>query len=166
VGRLEHVDGRLLYMPPCGDLQQDTTTDVVITLGTWVRGHQDYVLGTNEAGMRLGGSTRAADAAVWKRADLGAYTGGLRRIAPILAVEVAGPEAGDTEAALREKAAWCLGVGVEVVWIVLAERAEILVIRSGGESRLSRGERVPAHPSLPDLEPLVDELFVQIDARR
>ena len=32
-GRLEYVDGRLLFMPPCGDLQQDTVADVVITLG-------------------------------------------------------------------------------------------------------------------------------------
>jgi len=36
VGRLEYVDGRLLYMPPCRDFQQDTATDVVITIGEWV----------------------------------------------------------------------------------------------------------------------------------
>lgn len=166
VGRLEHVNGRLLYMPPSGDLQQDTTTDVVVTLGVWVRAHRDYVLGTNEAGMRLGGATRAADAAVWRRADLGAYSGGLRRVAPVLAVEVAGPEEGDTEAALRDKAAWYLGVGVDVVWIVLAERGEVLVITAGGESRFSRGDRLAPHASLPDLAPLVDELFSQIDAKR
>src|SRR5215210_5945637 len=62
-GRLEYVDGRLLFMPPCGDLQQDTVTDVVITLGAWIRSHPEFVLGTNEAGMRLQGATRAADAA-------------------------------------------------------------------------------------------------------
>lgn len=75
-GRLEYVDGRLLYAPPCGDEQQDTVTDVVITLGSWVRAHAEFVLGSNEAGMRLLGATRAADAAIWKRADTGAYTGG------------------------------------------------------------------------------------------
>lgn len=166
LGRLEHVDGRLLYMPPSGDLQQDTTTDVVITLGAWVRAHPDYVLGTNEAGMRLAGATRAADAALWRRAELGAYTGGLRRVPPALAVEVAGPEEGDTEAALRDKASWYLGVGVEVVWILLADRREILVVDPEGESRLCRGERVPPRSSLPGLTPLVDELFVQVDARR
>jgi len=40
VGRLEYVDGRLLFMPPCGDFQQDTVTDVAITLGAWVRRHR------------------------------------------------------------------------------------------------------------------------------
>jgi len=34
-GRLEYVNGRLLYMPPCGALQQDTVTDVVATLAAW-----------------------------------------------------------------------------------------------------------------------------------
>src|SRR5262245_7878991 len=100
-GRLEYVDGRLLYLPPCGDRQQDTVTDVVITLGGRVRTQQAFVLGTNEAGMRLAGATRAADAAIWRRADLGAYTGGLRRTPPVLAVEVAGRD--ESEALLREK---------------------------------------------------------------
>ena len=106
VGRLEYVDGRLLFMPPCGDFQQDTVTDVVITLGAWVRRHREFVLGTNEAGMRLGDATRAADAAIWRRSDLGAYDGGLRRVPPVLAVEVAGADGGDSEEALREKAKW------------------------------------------------------------
>ena len=33
-GRLEFFEGRLLYMPPCGDVQQDTVTDVVISAET------------------------------------------------------------------------------------------------------------------------------------
>jgi hypothetical protein len=70
VGRLEWLDGRLLYMPPCGDLQQASVTDVVVTLGSWVRAHPGFFLGTNEAGMRLGGATRAADAAIWRRSDV------------------------------------------------------------------------------------------------
>jgi hypothetical protein len=32
-GRLECVEGRLLFLPPSGDAQQDVVTDVVITLG-------------------------------------------------------------------------------------------------------------------------------------
>jgi Uma2 family endonuclease len=88
-GRLEYVEGRLLFAPPCGDTQQDTVTDVVVTLGTWVRAHPEFVLGTNEAGMHLGGATRAADAAIWRVADLGAYHGGIRRVPPVLTVEVA-----------------------------------------------------------------------------
>ena len=67
-GRLELFEGRLLYMPPCGGLQQETVADVVLALGAWIRsGHPEFVLGTNEAGMRLLGATRAADAAIWRR---------------------------------------------------------------------------------------------------
>ena len=98
-GRLEFVDGRLWYMPPCGDEPQDTVADVVITLGGWVRKHPEFVLGNHEAGMRLGGATRGADAAIWRRSDVGARTGGLRRHPPVLAVEVAGVD--DRETYLR-----------------------------------------------------------------
>ena len=46
-GRLEWVGGRLLWMPPCGDEQQDTVADVVGTLIAWVRAHPEFVVGTN-----------------------------------------------------------------------------------------------------------------------
>ena len=59
-GRLEWVGGRLLYMPPCGDRQQYTVADVVATLIIWVRAHPEFAVGTNEAGMHLGGDSRAA----------------------------------------------------------------------------------------------------------
>ena len=165
VGRLEYVDGRLLLMPPCGDFQQDTVTDVVITLGAWLRRHPDFVLGTNEAGMRLGDATRAADAAIWRRADLGAYDGRLRRVPPVLAVEVAGADEGDSETALREKAKWYLSVGVSVVWIIFPERRDLLVISSEQESRVSGNEKIQAHPALPELSPKASELFVQVSSR-
>jgi len=161
-GRLEWVDGRLLFMPPSGDLQQDTTTDVVITLGGWVREHPGFVLGTNEAGMRLGGATRAADAAIWRRSDLGSYTGGLRRVPQILAVEVAEATQGDTEELLREKASWYHGVGVEAVWILLPESREAIVSSPGHESRVSGDDRLPEPPGLSGLQPRARELFAQI----
>jgi hypothetical protein len=59
-GRLEFVDGRLLYMP-CGDEQQDTVTDVVITLGSWVRQHSDSYSGPTKPRLQ---EPRAADAAI------------------------------------------------------------------------------------------------------
>ena len=152
-------------MPPCGDFQQDTVTDVVITLGAWVRRHPEFVLGTNEAGMRLGDATRAADAAIWRRADLGAYDGSLRRVPPVLAVEVAGADEGDSETALREKATWYLDVGVSVVWVVFPEQREVLVISSDQEARVSGDEGINAHPALPELRPQASELFVQVSSR-
>jgi len=164
-GSLEYVDGRLLFMPPRGDFQQDTVTDVVITLGAWVRRHPDFVLGTNEAGMRLGDATRAADAAIWWRADLGAYDGRLRRVPPVLAVEIAGADEDDSETALREKAKWYLNVGVSVVWVVFPEQREVLVISSEQEARVSGNEKMQPHPSLPELSPIASELFVQVSSR-
>jgi Uma2 family endonuclease len=164
-GRLEFVNGRLLYMPPCGDEQQDTVTDVVITLGAWVRRNPSYVLGTNEAGMRLSGATRAADAAIWKRADLGKYSGGLRRVAPVLAVEVAGDATSDTEAALREKASWYLGVGVSAVWIVLPESKTVIVVNRNGSEVFGVDARLPPTRELAGLEPAVSDFFVQIGLR-
>ena len=164
-GRLEYVDGRLLFMPPCGDTQQDTVTDVVVTLGTWVRAHPEFVLGTNEAGMHLGGATRAADAALWRVADLGAYRGGLRRVPPVLAIEVAGVD-GDAEADLLAKARWYIENGVAVVWLVLPDSRELIVVSPSERLRLRRGERLPPHPALPGLTPPVDELFMQIERAR
>src|SRR5690606_11242687 len=103
-GRLEYVGGRLCFMPPCADDQQDTAADVATELNLWRRAHEDFVVGTNEAGMKLGDDVRAADAAVWRRSDLGAST--VRRGPPVLAVEIAGRD--DTVAMLREKATWYL----------------------------------------------------------
>jgi Uma2 family endonuclease len=160
-GRLEFVDGRLWYMPPCGDEQQDTVADVVITLGGWVRKHPEFVLGTNEAGMRLGGATRGADAAIWRRSDVGARTGGLRRHPPVLAVEVAGVD--DREAYLRDKARWYFDAGVAIVWLILPDTREVVVLTPDSESRFGQDARLPEHAALPGLAPEVRELFVQLD---
>lgn len=163
-GRLEWVAGRLLFMPPCGELQQYTVTDLVTTLGNWVRSHPEFVVGTNEAGMRLGDDTRAADGAVWRRVDVGAYHGGFCRVPPILAAEVAGRD--ELEEPLREKARWYLAAGVSVVWLLFPEAREVVVITRSGESRHGLGQRIPADPRLCDLAPLVDELFLQILAEK
>src|SRR5438477_13047521 len=63
-GRLEWVGGRLLYMPPCGDRQQDTVADVVVTLGKWVRAHRGSEGRRDGAGMRPGGDPQRHEAAV------------------------------------------------------------------------------------------------------
>lgn len=159
-GRLEFYDGKLLYMPPCSDRQQDTVSDVVVTLGAFVRRVPGFVLGTNEAGMRLGGATRAADAALWRQADLGGYTGGVRRVPPVLAVEVVGED--DGAGALREKARWYLSVGVAVVWLVDPAELSVTVIDSAGERRFAGEAQLPAHAELPGLTPSVRELFFQL----
>src|SRR5437764_3596821 len=102
-GRLEYVDGRLEYMPLSGEIQQRVVTDVVYRLRRWSEGHAGYVVGTNEAGMILGGEVRGADAAIWRSAP---PVPGYARTPPILAVEVLGKD--ETVEMLLEKASWYL----------------------------------------------------------
>jgi Uma2 family endonuclease len=161
-GRLEFVEGRLEYMPPCGGDQQRTAVDVVTVLGTWRRKHPGFVVGSNEAGMLLDGEVRAADAAVWRREDVRPGTE-LPTIAPILAVEVAGRD--DDMASLVEKAKWYLSRGVAVVWLLDPEQRHVSVVTPEGIVDVAWGERVPRHPSLPNLGPEVADLFVQIGPR-
>ena len=85
---------------------------------------------------------------------------GLRFVPPVLAVEVTGRDENERE--LRDKARWYLAAGVPIVWLVLPEVREVVVVTEAGSSRHRSGERLPAHPLLPGLEPTVDELFVQV----
>ena len=162
-GRLEWVAGRLLYMPPCGERQSWTVADLVFTLGHWVRSHPGFVFGTNEPGTLLRDDVRAADAAIWRRAEARPASPGVSRVPPLLAAEVGGRDEGARE--LREKARWYLDVGVGVVWILLPKEREVLVVTPAGESRHQMGERLPPDPRLPGLAPQVEELFSQISAR-
>ena len=110
--------------------------------------------------MILDGETRGADAAVWRRSQVGPSTGRFRRVPPVLAVEVAGED--DDEASLRNKARWYLERGVSTVWILLPETREAIVVRADGESRHRRGETLPEPTGLAGLAARVDALFAQI----
>jgi len=159
-GRLEWVGGRLLYMPPCGGIQQGVSVSVVGILDRWQEEHPDFFVGGNEAGMILGADVRGAEGAVWRRDAVLPLTGRYIRVAPILAVEVGGREEGEPE--LRAKAQWYLGHGVTVVWLVLPTTRDVVVVTAGGESRHGAGERLPPHPALPGLEPAVERFFRQL----
>lgn len=157
-GRVEYLDGRLLFMPPCGEIQQDVCAGVADALLAWGRSRPEFRVGLNEAGMLLRGSTRGADAAVWRRQ--GPSRAGFARVPPILAVEASGAE--EDEAALRDKARWYLDAGVEIVWLVLHETRDVVVLTRAGESRHSVGERLPAHDALEGLAPAVADLFSRL----
>ena len=161
-GRLEYVSGRLLWMPPCGALQQRVSLSVAGVLWEWLRTHPDFVGGSNEAGMLLDGDVRGAEGAVWRRADLPAPTERYVAVAPILAAEVAGRE--EREPQLRDKARWYMARGVIVVWIVLPREREVVVLeRDGSDSRHRPGEHLPPRAELPDLAPAVADFFAQLD---
>lgn len=161
-GRLEWVGGRLFYMPPCGERQQEVVADVVFTLMTWARSHAEFVVGSNDAGMHLGKDTRGADAAVWRRATVGAPGPGFRTVPPVLAVEVAGRDEGLGR--LRRKARWYLDAGVAVVWIVLPEKREVVVLTAAGESAHREGDLLPQPADLVGLTPDPREFFRQLSS--
>ena len=161
-GRLEYVDGRLLWMPPCGMSQQLVAVSATGLIRDWARARRGFLVGGNEAGLLFGNDARGAEAAVWHRDMLGSTeTDAFVRVPPILAVEVAGRQEG--ERTLRAKGRWYLARGVHVVWIVLPRVRAVVVMTSDGETRHAAGEHLPAHPELPDLAPGVDEFFEQLD---
>jgi len=137
--------------------------DVFHVLRSWTEARPGFVVGGNEAGMKLGQDIRAADAAVWRRADVGPSTGRLRHVPPVLAVEVAGQD--EDERPLREKAEWYVRHGVAVVWLVLPESREVIVLRADAECRYATAAQLPEDPRLPGLAPRVDRLFTQLDQR-
>lgn len=159
-GNLEYVDGKLLYMPPCGRRQRVTCIDVGKVLAVWRDLHTAFEVGGNEAGILLEGDVRGADIAVWRRDVLGPIDGRYARVAPVLAVEVKGEL--EEEALLREKAKWYLAHGVEVVWLLLNADARVIVIDADGETTYGLLDHIPPRKSLPDLSPAVSELFRQI----
>ena len=86
--------------------------------------------------------------------------GRFRRVAPILAVEVAGAD--EDEDVLRAKAAWYLHHGVAVVWILLPEARVAIVADATGERRLGVEGTIDERGDLPGLAPRVHALFAQI----
>lgn len=160
-GRLEYLEGRLLYMPPCADYQQDVAMDVAFVLRSWSEAHPEFIVGGNEAGMKLGRDVRAADVAVWRASAATPRSGRVRTVPPVLAVEVSGVD--EEEQALRDKAGWYLTHGVCVVWLVFPEAREVLVLSGAGEARYGLGQRLPSDAQLPSLEPAVAQLFAQIE---
>jgi Uma2 family endonuclease len=93
----------------------------------------------------------------------GAPSAGFPRVAPVLAVEVAGKD--DPPEQLLDKADWYLARGVTVVWILLPRKRSLLVKTSRGTTEVGPGGRVPAHRALPGLTPRVRDLFRQLAPR-
>lgn len=156
-GRLEYVNGRLEFTPPCGEAQQVVAFDIGVDIGIWCRANPGFSAGGNEAGMKLEGDVRAADVGVWRKTEEPAGSG-FRRTPPILAVEVIGKD--DTLALLREKAAWYLAHGVETVWIVDPKEREAHVVTASGSVTVK--DRMPEPASLPGLTPELASFFRQL----
>jgi Uma2 family endonuclease len=135
--------------------------DVAYVLRSWSEQHSEFIVGGNEAGMKLGGDVRAADAAVWRAEGAGERSGRARSVPPLLAVEVAGED--EEERVLGEKARWYLEHGVKLVWLVLPHTREVLVVSSAGTTRFGAGGHLPASELLPGLEPEVARFFARLE---
>jgi Uma2 family endonuclease len=159
-GRFEYVDGRLLYMPLCGETQSDVVTATVGLLWTWHTSHPEFLIRTNEIGVAFGRDRRGIDVAIWRRRDLGPSSQGFARVPPLLAIEVAGRD--DREPYLREKGAWYLARGVTIVWLVLPETREVIVLSKGSENRYGPDQELAATEALPGLAPVVADFFRQL----
>jgi hypothetical protein len=159
VERRIRAGAALPFVPPSGSARQDTVTDVVVTLGAWVRAHPGFALGTDESAMRLAAPSRIAGAGIWRRHDLAARIGGLGRIPPLLAVEVAA--AGETEDMLLDKVRWYLELGVATVWLALPEEMRVVVATPGRRDSFGAGMTLPEPTGLPGLAPGVGEIFHQ-----
>lgn len=160
IGRLEFVDGRLLYMPPCGEEQQVVTVQVAHLMRRWGEAHPHFDVGGNEAGMVLGTDVRGADVGVWPRPDLTVpRTREFRRKPPLLAVEVAGRDDAEDESALLAKASWYLKHGVRCVWLILPETREVVVVEASGRRRFGELAVLPEPPEIPGLVIQVREIF-------
>lgn len=160
-GRLEWVAGRLLWMPPCGLEQSVVAVSLVHVLGRWADSHEEFVVGGNEAGVMLGDDVRAAEAAVWLRATVYPFEKKFARVPPVLAAEVAGRDEG--EAKLLAKARWYLARGVQVVWVLLPDTRDVVVVTTADVTRRRGDETLPPYPALPGLEPPASAFFAQLD---
>jgi SAM-dependent methyltransferase len=148
---------QVLPLPPCGDLRSDTVTDVIVTLGSHAKLCPEFVVGTRGVVASSDALEGTSDAALWRRKDLARYTGRLRRVPPLLAVEVQGAE--DDLEDLDRKARWLLEAGVPRVWIVRPANMEVIQHCDAGVQRYRVGETIPARPDVPGFTPAVADLL-------
>jgi hypothetical protein len=130
-------------------------------LRDWAGTSREFVIGGHEAGVLLGDDVRAAEAAVWLRASVHPVEKKFPRVPPVLVAEVAGRDEG--EASLLAKARWYLARDVPIVWVLLPDTREVVVVTAGGVTRHRGDETLPPHPALPDLARRAPAFFVQLD---
>jgi hypothetical protein len=138
-----------LFMPPVRGPMASAQLATVLCLGDWVRRHPDFTVGNR------GGPIADQRLGIWRRADLDDYVGGLRRVPPILVVEL-----GRDEETLRRRAELYLAAGTRTVWLVLVETAELAVVDPSGATRFAAAQALPQIAELPDLRPRAGELLL------
>jgi len=131
--RRELVDGEISVTPPPGEEHGAIAADILLSLGTHVRGHGLGRVFAAETGYRTGSNpdtVMAPDAAFVSRERIEqvAISRGYRTGAPDLAVEVVSP--GDSFVEVEAKVARWLAAGCRMVIVINPARRAATVYRS------------------------------------
>lgn len=132
LGPCELVRGEVVYLSPGGLPHSTVSGNIVGLLSAWARKARRGRILTNEAGLvtdEQPGTVRGADVAFisYRRLPRGPVPEGYGRTPPELVVEIVGK--GQGWAALVEKAAEFLAMGVDRVWIVDVNEQHVHVFR-------------------------------------
>ena len=141
-GKVELVDGEVIFMPPAGLEQGGISADLLTRLNNYVRRHKLGRVFDAQTGFRPHNNMRAPDIAFVSKAKLpaGRLPKGIGHIVPDMVVEVLGPyeTVGDYEGKVQEYLSW----GVRLIWLVDPNTQTVTVIRQNGERKTLKGNDV------------------------
>jgi Uma2 family endonuclease len=160
--QLELDEGRLIVMPPAGDLHGTLCARVV---GLILRSIESAGVGRvacNDPGLLLSrdpDTVRAPDLAYYREnVRLEEISPGLAKRLPDLVVEVLSPS--DRLGMVMRKVQQYLRAGITIVWVVDGESRNVTVYRAGREPRvLEENEALDGEDVLPGFTCAVSELF-------
>ncbi|GBC99080.1 hypothetical protein HRbin17_01601 [bacterium HR17] len=140
-GKVELVDGEVIFMPPAGLEQGGISADLLTRLNNYVRRHKLGRVFDAQTGFRPHNNMRAPDIAFVSKERLPQkLPKGFLQVAPDLVVEVFGPHetVGDYEGKVQEYLSW----GVRLIWLVDPNTQTVTVIRQNGERKTLKGNDV------------------------
>jgi Uma2 family endonuclease len=161
--RYELVKGKLIAMPPAGNIHGKRAMRLGWRLAQHVEAHHLGVVFAAETGFKLASdpdTVRGVDIAFvsQKRVDEVGDVEGYWPGAPDLAVEVVSP--GDTYTEVEEKVAEYLDAGVKAVWVVNPRRRSITIYRSLSDiTILTEQDTLDAGDVVPGFRCRVGEVF-------
>jgi Uma2 family endonuclease len=159
--QLELDEGRLIVMPPAGELHGRQCAWIVALLMDYARRAGGAVL-CNDPGLLLSrdpDTVRAPDLAYYREnVRLEEIPPGLAKRLPDLVVEVLSPS--DRLGMVMRKVQQYLRAGIAMVWVVDGESRNVTVYRTGREPRvLEENEALDGEEVLPGFTCAVSELF-------
>lgn len=164
-GKAELVRGELRMSPSPGARHAAVITEILIRLGTYVRGHRLGRVFSNGGFelLALPRTVRAPDVAFVRaeRLPLEGIGPGFLRVAPDLAIEVVSPS--ETRARLREKLDDYRASHTPLVWLIDPRTRTVTVIEGDQPVRhLAQADVLSGGSVVPGFTCAISELFVGI----